>query len=102
MENQTTYLEAVNWLHNSRILCNDIAEKDPSVYDNMRFSLDYEKGEEIFQWWLTDCSKDDVEYLERRFGLLFTYSDLLGLYVLCVDHFGTSWDYVPCVDNGSN
>ena len=39
MEKQTTYLEAVNLLHNSRILCNDIAEKDPSVYDNMRFSL---------------------------------------------------------------
>lgn len=65
-------------------------------------SLDYEKGEEIFQWRLTDCSESDVEYLERRFGLLFTYSNLLGLYVLCVDHWGTSLDCVPCVDNGSN
>jgi hypothetical protein len=27
-------------------------------------------------------------------GLLFTYSDLLDCDVLCVDHWGTSWDYV--------
>lgn len=35
-----------------------------------------------------------LEYLEKTFGLLFTYSDLLDKYILCVDHFGTSWDYV--------
>lgn len=43
---------------------------------------------------LQDCTDDDVEYLEQTFGLLFTYSDLLDKYILCVDHFGTSWDYV--------
>lgn len=99
MSKQTTYLEAVNWLHNQRILCNDIVNKDPSVFDNMRFDLDCDNGEEIYQWFLTDCTTSDVEYLEKRFGLLFTYSDLLGLYVLCVDHWGTSWDYVSCDDN---
>lgn len=99
MSKQTTYLEAVNWLHNQRILCNDIVNKDPSVLDNMRFDLDFDNGEEIYQWFLTDCSTSDVEYLEKRFGLLFTYSDLLGLYVLCVDHWGTSWDCVSCDDN---
>ena len=51
---------------------------------------------EIFQWFLTDCSQNDVEYLEEHFGLLFTFSDVLDLYVLCVDHFGTSWKYVHC------
>lgn len=99
MSKQTTYLKAVDWLHNQRILCNDIVYKDPSVLDNMRFDLDCDNGEEIYQWFLTDCTTSDVEYLEKRFGLLFTYSDLLGLYVLCVDHWGTSWDYVSCDDN---
>ena len=115
---RTNYAVAVNWLNNDFILCNNIGEVDPSIYDNMRFSLwyyededgnyydnesDYEgDGEleehenEIYQWYLTSASESDVEYLEEHFGLLFTYSDLLDLYVLCVDHYGTSWDYVGC------
>jgi hypothetical protein len=61
----TTYAEAVNWLHNSLILCNNITEIDTSIYDNMRFS-DYDEESdsytEIYQWYITDCSEDDVEY----------------------------------------
>lgn len=95
----TTYAEAIKWLGNSYILCNNIVDIDSSVYDNMRFSDYDEKTEsyaEIYQWFISDCSEDDVEYLERNFGLLFTYSDLLDKYILCVDHWGTSWGYVHC------
>ena len=95
----TNYRVATQWLNNSYILCNDIVEKDFSVIDNARFAWDDEEtGEmtEIYQWFLTDCSERDVEYLEETFGLLFSYSDLLDLYILCVDHWGTSWDYVYC------
>lgn len=95
----TTYAEAIKWLGNSYILCNNIVDIDNSVYDNMRFS-DYDEETdsytEIYQWFISDCSKDEVEYLERNFGLLFTHSDLLDKYILCVDHYGTSWDYVHC------
>ena len=35
----TTYKEAVNWLHNSIVLCNNIPEVDESIWDNMRFDL---------------------------------------------------------------
>ena len=92
---KTNYKKAVKWLNNSLILCNDITN-DPSLYDNMRFPLIDEDDNvcEIFQWFLTDCSESDVEYLEQHFGLKFTFSDVLDLYVLCVDHYGTSWDYV--------
>lgn len=92
---RTNYKKAVKWLNNSLILCNDITN-DPSLYDNMRFSFydDDDNVCEIFQWFLTDCSESDVEFLEQHFGLKFTFSDALDLYVLCVDHYGTSWDYV--------
>lgn len=97
---QTNFYVASHWLHNALILANEIGSIDPSVYDNMRFSF-YEEDEygdetevEIYQWFLTDCSDFDVRFLEEHFGLKFTYSDLLGLYILCVTHYGTSWDYV--------
>jgi hypothetical protein len=59
----------------------------------------YENTEnwEIFQWYLTDCSDFDAKYLRETFGLWFTYSNMLGLYVLLVPHWGTSWDYVGAV-----
>ena len=95
---QTTYSIAINWLRPSLVLCNKIAEIDQSVFDNARFSFydeDEEMETEIFQWYLTNLSLDDVEWLEKNFpDLKFTYSDLLDCFVLCVDHWGTSWDYV--------
>lgn len=95
----TTYKEAVHWLHNSLIIQNDICEIDNQVYDNMRFNSYNEDNEtdiEIFQWFITDCSENEVEFLEKHFDLLFTYSQLLDKYILCVNHWGTSWDYVAC------
>lgn len=94
---KTNYSVAVNWCNNALILCNNIAEIDPSVFDNNRFELFNEEDgteKDIYQWFITDCSDEDVEYLEKTFGLLFTYSDLLDKYILCVNHFGTRWDYV--------
>lgn len=97
---KTNYRVAVEWLDGNLILCNQITEVDPSVWDNMRFSIfeededGYENQIEIYQYFLTSYSDDDVEYLEEHFDLKFTYSDLLGLWVLCVTHWGTGWDYV--------
>ena len=89
---KTNYKKAVKWLNNSLILCNDIPSIDDSIFWNNRF--EWSEESEIYQWFLTDCSESDVEYLEQHFGLKFTFSDALDLYVLCVDHYGTSWDYV--------
>ena len=95
---QTTYSIAINWLRPSLVLCNNIAEIDNSVYDNTRFSFydeDEETETEIFQWYLTNLSLDDVEWIEKNFpDLKFTYSGLLDCFVLCVDHYGTNWEYV--------
>lgn len=98
MTRETNYFLAAHWLNNSLVLCNQIPEIDDSIWDNMRFDLfdEDESQIEIYQWFITDCSESDVEWLEKSFGLLFTYSDLLECYILCVDHWGTSWDYVYC------
>lgn len=99
----TTYARATKWLHNNLILCNNIVEIDSSVYDYIRFDLDDKEGNstEIFQWFITDCNESDVKYLEKSFNLKFTYSELLDKYILCVDHWGTNWDYVSCEVNAS-
>ena len=94
----TNYRTAAHWLNNSLILCNQITEIDINFWDNCRFDLYNENDEpiEIYQYFLTDCSEGDVEFLENHFGLLFSYSELLDMFVLCVEHYGTSWDYVLC------
>ena len=95
MARDTTYLKAVNWLHNQRIHCDNIFDIDPSVIDNARFSFEEDGVKvEIFQWFLTDASEEDVEWLEKSFKLKFSYSIKLELFVLCVDHCGTPWDAV--------
>ncbi len=92
------YLVAVNWLGNSRVMCNNIPNIDPTIWDNMRFSLELEDDytREIVMWYITDCDDREVEYLAKNFGLLFTYSELLDAWILCVDHYGTNWSYVGC------
>lgn len=91
----TTYDKAVKFLGNNLVLCNNIVDIDDDCLD-FRFSLEDENGDQvdIFQYFLTDCSEDDVKFLEKSFNLLFAYSEKLDLFVLCVDHWGTSWDYV--------
>ncbi len=98
MTKYTTYRIATKWLNNSYILCNNIVENDDSIFDNMRFNEfnEYDDPIEIYQYFITDASQDDVEYLEKTFDLKFTYSNLLDCFILCVDHWGTSWDYVSC------
>lgn len=102
----TNYKDAVGWGHNDFVMCNNIVNFDDSIWDNMRFGtgIDYdlegneEDPSEIYQWFITSASELSVKYLEDRFNLKFTYSDMLDCFVLCVTHYGTSWDYVFCPD----
>ena len=88
-----SYKDAVEYMHNSLILCNNILEIDEYLFENCELC---NPEEEFFQYFLTDCSKDDAERLHEWFGLNFLYSEKLDLYVLAVDHFGTSWNGVSC------
>lgn len=91
----TTYRAATNMIGN-KIMCNNIGEIAPSIWDNLEFNMVDEDGNviDIYQYFITDCNEADVEYLKKTFGLLFTYSDELDCYILCVDNFGTPWNGV--------
>ena len=99
------------------VLCNEIINVDDSVYDNLldEENIKYynEHGEEItegeyyeddnaytetedheiFQWYLCHLTEWEKEQLQAM-GIILSYSNLLDCDVLCVDHWGTSWDYV--------
>lgn len=95
----TDYRTAAKWCNNSLILLNGIGEIDPDFYDYNAalFSEDEEGNQpEYFQYFLTDMSDGDAEYLKNTFDLIIGYSPRLEKYVLFVDHYGTAWDYVPC------
>ena len=95
---RTDYYTAVHWLGSALILCNEIAENDVSVIENIEYPKwcdDDEEGREyieIFQWYLTDMNEEDKDFMQEKFpDLIFSYSGKLNLWILCVDHFGTMW-----------
>ena len=76
------------------ILCNNITEIDESIYDNLEWQPDEEEGyeweyPEIYQYYLVEPNNYFFEQYKENF--IMSYSNKLDLWVLCVDHFGTSW-----------
>ena len=71
------------------ILCNNIAQIDNSIWENVENPTD----EEIYQYYLCNLSEHEKEKL-LSYGIIVSYSDMLDLDVIMVDHWGTSWDYV--------
>ena len=78
---KTNYSVAINWCNNALILCNNITEIDPSVYDNMRFELfDEEDGtqRDIYQWFITDCTDGECECAIFRLLILCSTNFCIG------------------------
>ena len=97
------------------VLCNNIVDIDESVWGNLeggywyededgneRTKEDYYNDEsgtieqhysDIYQWYLCNLSEFEKEQLQKA-GVILSYSDMLDLDIICVDHWGTSWDYV--------
>lgn len=110
-----SYKTIVDYFVGDIVLCNNIVNVDTSVYDNLPTIERYynENDEEIteeeyynddnaycdnsigeiYQFYLCNLSEYDKEQCLSS-GLIISYSDLLECDVLCVDHWGTSWDYV--------
>lgn len=97
-----SYSKAIKTFGNSFVLCNNVTAVDPQMWENMYGNFYREDDEtliDIYQYYITDCSADDVRYLSEWFNLPFLYSEELDCFVLCVDHYGTAWDCVMIEDN---
>lgn len=97
--NRISYARLCNRVFSDMILCNNIDKVDPTIFDNVvvgsLYDTDTEQYAEIYQYYLVTL-KHDIDYIKENYkdNIILTYSDLLDLFVLCVSHFGTSWDYV--------
>ena len=95
---RVSYEFATSFIQN-KILLNNIPELDENIWENIPSVYNEEEDDyeypEIYQWYLTDLSDSEAEWLQETFELMLVYSDKLG-WVLCVDHFGTAWDGVGC------
>lgn len=73
------------------MLCSNIEKVDNSIWDNI--SIENEQDIDIYQYYLCNLSEYEKEELVN-YGIIISYSNLLNLDVIMVDHYGTSWDYV--------
>lgn len=108
--NRASYRTLVERFIGDIVLCNNIVDIDVDIWDNVEVGhlYDEETDEytEIFQYYLCNVSQYEIEALreltKNNNDIILTYSNVLECYVLMVDHWGTSWDYVltsvPLVD----
>lgn len=92
---KVSYGRIIDRYINNLVLCNNIENVDESVLYNSNGIYDEENDSytDIYQYYLCDLDDYTKEQLEK-WGFLFSYSDMLELDVLLVDHFGTNWFYV--------
>ena len=97
---QIDYKSAIEWCGNKYVPFDNAGEVDRHLWEfgNRKgpWEVDVDGSEpEVFQMMIFDCSDDDVEFLHKRFpDLLFIHGVDIDAWFLCVDHFGTAWDYV--------
>jgi hypothetical protein len=117
--NRVSYARLCDRLFDSMILCNNITDVDPEIFDNVvvgdlyeyrdndgeyhtkeEYENDttgdiYEEMTDIYQYFIVSPAMSE-EYMQEHFGdnVILMYSEKLDNYILAVDHFGTSWTYV--------
>jgi hypothetical protein len=57
---------------------------------------------EPMQWYAIGIGEFNAKFLNRHFSLDIFYSDVLGIYILPVYHYGTSWTHVSLSMNKTN
>ena len=87
---RVSYGRIISRYINNLVLCNNIPNIDDTLYD---YEEGLEDDTEIYQYYLCDID-EYVKNILIDWGFIFSYSDVLELDVLMVDHWGTSWDYV--------
>ena len=100
------YLEQIEHLTTNRVLFNNIVEVEgfheefyESLEMNYRPHLSEEEFEElfeeVFQYFVVSLSGS---YTQEHVNAGIVFIESLNVYVLCVCHFGTAWEYVSPVN----
>ena len=95
-----SYRTLIKYYNMTPILCNNIINVEECLYDYIEVGSIYNEEEdsytEIFQYYIINLSQWELEYIKEKYNdeLIICYSPKLENYILCVEHFGTSWDYV--------
>lgn len=96
---RVSYSFATSFIQN-KVLLNNIPELDENIWENIPSVYNEEEDDyeypEIYQWFLTDLSDSEANWLMETFEVILAYSEMFERWILCVDHFGTSWDGVGC------
>lgn len=75
------------------VLCNEVVNIEENFWDNIQVNGEIGDYEEFYQFYLCSLSSFEKDRL-LDYGIILSYSNKLELDILCVNHFGTSWDYV--------
>lgn len=99
--NRVSYRRLIDRISNSIYLFNkapQLADYDFDYIIGNDYDEENDTYTEIYQYYLIDINRDEdfFKELEQKGlnDLIIAYSEKLENYILLVDHFGTSWDYV--------
>lgn len=88
-----SYARIVKRYISDLVLCNDIVDIEEYIEGQLYDSYEDLEDLEIYQYFVCNLNEFEKEILQE-YGILLAYSNKLNVDILCVDHFGTSWDYV--------
>lgn len=108
--NRLSYKNLIDYCFCDMVLCNNIVEKfnldllnnipsfDTLPDDEKKEYIDEDDYynqwyDECYQYYIVELNCDE-DFIINNTNLLLYYCDDLEVYVLGVDHFGTSWDYI--------
>lgn len=97
--NRISYKRLIERISNNIFLFNkacDLSNYDFEFVLNSDYDEENEDYKEIYQYYLININEYMLEILQQIDckDLIIAYSETLENYILLVDHFGTSWDYV--------
>lgn len=95
--NRISYKRLVERYFDNMILCNNIVNnyEDLEIVAGSDYDEEEDTYKDIYQYFIVDGCFDEeaLQKVGEELGVVY-YDSNLDLYILGVDHFGTSWDYV--------
>lgn len=95
--NRISYKRLVERYFDNMILCNNIANnyEDLEIVAGSDYNEEDDTCKDIYQYFIVDgCfNEETLQKIGDELGVVY-YNSNLDLYILGVDHLGTSWDYV--------